>query len=130
MRMGLGLGLTKQSGKGHSPSPEDTIKAAIKERKHVRAIRGEVGVLIQPYALLKVEGVSILHGVVTVVEGDAVGAWSIDEISVASLSGVEVYDATFTPSDAFNRDDLSGVVAVVEPVDPFKDAGQDGVNAD
>jgi len=126
--LGLGLGLNNRVRRG-SPA-EKTIKAAIKERHHIRAVRDGVGVLIQPYALLRAAGDSILHGVVVMVEGDTVGAWSVTEISVASLSGVEVYDATFIPADAFSASGLDGIIAVVEPVDPFKDADQDSAGAD
>jgi hypothetical protein len=130
MRLGLGLGIGGAGRGASKPSAaEKTIKAAIKERHHIRAVRDGVKVLIQPYALLKVGGASILHGVVVVVEGDAVGGWSIAEIGVPSLSAVEIYNATFIPADIFSADGLDGVVAVVEPVDPFKDAAQDGADA-
>jgi hypothetical protein len=89
-----------------------------------------VKVLIQPYALLKVGGDAILHGVVVVVEGDAVGGWDIAEIGVSSLSAVEVYNAPFIPADTFSAGGLDGIVAVVEPVDPFKDTVQNEAGAD
>ncbi len=125
MHTGIGLSITGNNGRGRkSTPPEDTIKTAIKERKHIRAVWDGVNALIQPYALLKVEGASILHGVIVVVEGDAVGSWGISVINVAALSSVEIYYATFIPVDAFDGNSLSGVLAVVEGFDPFKDGSE------
>lgn len=129
MRMGLGLGLGHRRGKPSS-SPENTIKTAIKERMHIRAVRDGVGILVQPYALVSAGGSRILHGVIVAVEGDAVGGWDVSEVDISTLSGVEVYDIAFIPSDAFDIGSLDGVIAVVEPFDPFQDAGEDSAGTD
>ncbi len=123
MRIGIGLGLTNQRG-GPSSSPEDTIKAAIKERKHVRAMRGETSILVQPYALYIDKGTRVLHAVIVAVDGEARGDWVPSGIDMSDLSDVEVYDDTFVPSDAFDADALDGVIAVVEGFDPFKDVSE------
>jgi len=129
MRMGLGLGLTNQSGKGRSSSPEDTIKTAIKERHHIRAIRGGVGVLVQPYALINAQGTRVLRGIIVFIDGEAAGDWTPIDIDVSGLSSVEVYDETFIPSDAFDPSGLAGVIAVIEPLNPFQD-GSEGASGE
>lgn len=121
MRLGLGLGLNQRNRKGRSSTPEDTIKTAIKERHHIRAIRSGVSVLIQPYALMSVEGVTVLRGVIVFVDGSASGDWVPSDLDVTSLKNVEIYDETFVPSDAFDASGLTGVIAVIEGIDPFKD---------
>lgn len=127
--LGLGLGFNNQRGKP-SPSSEDTVKTAIKERKHVRAVMGGEGVLIQPYALLNAASTRVLQCVVVAVEGAEFGGWDITEIDMASLSGVKVYDETFIPSDAFDGNNLNGVITVVEPFDPFHDTAEGGAGAE
>lgn len=122
--IGIGVGLGMQQVRPPSPSSENSVKTAIKERKHVRAVMGGAGVLIQPYALLNAANSRVLCGVIVAVEGAAVGGWNITEIDMASLSGAEVYDETFIPSDAFDGNTLNGVIAVIEPFDPFKNAGE------
>src|SRR6056297_1372210 len=105
-----------QSGKGRSSSPEDTIKTAIKERHHIRAIRGGVGVLVQTYALINAQGTRVLRGIIVFIDGEAAGDWTPIDIDVSGLSSVEVYDETFIPSDAFDPSGLAGVIAVIEPL--------------
>lgn len=121
MKLGLGLRLTNTK-RPPSKSSENSVKAALKERQHIRAMRDGVSILIQPYALLKNKGVSAVYGIVVLVDGEARGDWSPSVIDLASVSGVEVYDKTFVPSDAFDAGALDGVVSVVEGFNPFDDA--------
>ncbi|MFC4671520.1 hypothetical protein ACFO5X_23405 [Seohaeicola nanhaiensis] len=121
--MGLNLSLGSTTMRA-SATPENTIKAALKERHHISAIRDGVKVLIQPYALLKIEGTTLMHGVVVHVDGAAQGDWTPGNIPLPALSDIKVYDQTFVPSDAFDASALDGVIAVVQGFDPFQDAGE------
>ncbi|MCK0167051.1 hypothetical protein MWU52_05770 [Jannaschia sp. S6380] len=126
LSVGLSIGsVTTMSPAEQSDAPEQVIKSAIKERHHIRAVRDGVGLLLQPYALRVVKGATILTGVVVFVDGAPEGEWRPVDIPICSLSGVEVYDETFIPSDAFDGDSLTGaIVALVDAVDPFEDRSE------
>lgn len=122
--IGIGIGIGMNQGGGRkSPPAENMIKTAIKERKHVRAVRVGAAVLLQPYALFNANGTRILHAVIVATEGGAVGGWEPVDIIVSDLSAVEVYDLTFIPADAFDPIALDGVVAVIEDFNPFQNVG-------
>lgn len=122
--IGIGIGLGMGGRPRQSSAAEKTIKAALKERHHLSAIRGGVRILVQPYALLNAQGARILHCVVVLIDGEARGDWSPVSINVAELGSLEVNNETFIPSDAFDPATLSGVIAVVERFDPFQNAGE------
>lgn len=124
MNLGLSLSLGSTRRRKRSTSPENTIKSALKERHHIRAVRGGVGIFVQPYALINAQGTKVLHCNVINVEGQASGGWGLENINIAGLSDIEVYDLAFVPSDAFDPITLNGVIAVVEGFDPFQDTGE------
>lgn len=125
--IGVGLGMSGQTPR-QSQVPEDTIKAAIKQRNHIIAVRSGLKVFLQPYALLALDGGNVLRAVIVLAEGRADGTWAPETIPVSDLSGLKIYNETFIPSDAFDPEILAGVIAAVEVFDPFQDTSNSGTD--
>ena len=121
--LGLGLGLGAQPARG-KPSARDTICKAIKEQHNLVATIDDNRVLLEPYALLNIEGEGmVLEAVTTLTEG-APAAWGLERIALGSIKAAEVHDSSFFPNSAFDRSrpEYASAVCVVEPVENIDDA--------
>jgi hypothetical protein len=127
----IGIGISLSIGNPilnavRTKTPADYLREAILLRHRVVAKHDGKSLVMEPYALFRANGITMLHAVVIYSEAKRIRKFKPQDFDSSTMVDVTVTEDTFFPNWAFNAESLSPeIIVAVELVE----YGQNGEQA-